>query len=121
MTTSAGDLQGKVALVTGAARGQGRAHATTLARHGADVIAVDIAAQIDTVLYPLGTEEELAETAKAVEALDRRVLTVQADVRSQTQLDTWARNINDQCSCIRWIWLTKCGRYDLLTLAPWSE
>ena len=87
MTTSAGDLQGKVALVTGAARGQGRAHATTLARHGADVIAVDIAAQIDTVLYPLGTEEELAETAKAVEELDRRVLTVQADVRSQTQLD----------------------------------
>ena len=91
MTTSAGDLQGKVALVTGAARGQGRAHATTLARHGADVIAVDIAAQIDTVLYPLGTEEELAETAKAVEALDRRVLTVQADVRSQTQLDDAVR------------------------------
>jgi len=91
MTTSAGDLQGKVALVTGAARGQGRAHATTLARHGADVIAVDIAAQIDTVLYPLGTEEELAETAKAVEELDRRVLTVQADVRSQTQLDDAVR------------------------------
>jgi SDR family mycofactocin-dependent oxidoreductase len=87
MTKSAGDLLGKVAMVTGAARGQGRAHATTLARHGADVIAVDIAAQIDTVPYPLGTEEELAETAKAVEALDRRVLTVQADVRSQTQLD----------------------------------
>jgi SDR family mycofactocin-dependent oxidoreductase len=91
MTKSAGDLQGKVALVTGAARGQGRAHATTLARHGADVIAVDIAAQIDTVPYPLGTEEELAETAKAVEALDRRVLTVQADVRSQTQLDDTVR------------------------------
>ena len=87
MTKSAGDLLGKVAMVTGAARGQGRAHATTLARHGADVIAVDIAAQIDTVPYPLGTEEELAETAKAVEELDRRVLTVQADVRSQTQLD----------------------------------
>ena len=49
MTSSAGDLRGKVALVTGAARGQGRAHATTLARHGADVIAVDIATQIDTV------------------------------------------------------------------------
>src|SRR4029077_20567056 len=91
MTTSAGGLRGQVALVTGSARGAAGAHATTLAPHVADVIAVDIAAQIDTVLDPLGTEEGLAETAKAVEALDRRVLTVQADVPGQTQLDDAVR------------------------------
>src|SRR5882757_3599932 len=103
MTSSAGDLRGKVALVTGAARGQGRAHATTLARHGADVIAVDIATQIDTVPYSLGTDEDLAETAKAVEELDRRVLTVRADVRSQAQLDDTVRH-----------GLAEFGRIDIL-------
>jgi SDR family mycofactocin-dependent oxidoreductase len=103
MTSSAGDLRGKVALVTGAARGQGRAHATTLARHGADVIAVDIATQIDTVPYSLGTDGELAETAKAVEELDRRVLTVRADVRSQAQLDDTVRR-----------GLAEFGRIDIL-------
>src|SRR5260370_40768845 len=72
MTNPVTDLRGKVALVTGAARGQARTHATTLARHGADVIAVDVASQIDTVPYPLATQDDLAETAKAVEELDRR-------------------------------------------------
>lgn len=56
-------LEGKAALVTGAARGQGRAHALTLARNGADIIAVDIAGQIDTVPYPMGTPDDLAEPA----------------------------------------------------------
>jgi NAD(P)-dependent dehydrogenase (short-subunit alcohol dehydrogenase family) len=58
-------LEGKVALVTGAARGQGRAHALTLARNGADIIAVDIAGQIATVPYQMGTPDDLSETAKA--------------------------------------------------------
>jgi len=80
-------LEGKVALVTGAARGQGRAHALTLARNGADIIAVDIADQINTVPYPMGTPDDLAGTSKGVEDLDRRVITVQADVRSQEQID----------------------------------
>lgn len=81
------NLEGKVALVTGAGRGQGRSHALTLARNGADIIAVDIADQIDTVPYGLSTPDDLAQTASEIEALDRRVLSVQADVRSQEQLD----------------------------------
>jgi len=77
----AGKLEGKVALVTGAARGQGRSHALRLAEEGADIIAVDIAAQIESVPYPMATPEDLAQTAKEVEALDRRIVTYQADVR----------------------------------------
>ncbi len=79
----AGRMEGKVAFITGAARGQGRSHAIRLAQEGADIIAVDICKNIDTVTpyYPLATEEELAETAKAVEALDRRIVTKVADVR----------------------------------------
>jgi SDR family mycofactocin-dependent oxidoreductase len=79
----AGRMEGKVAFITGAARGQGRSHAVRLAQEGADIIAVDICADIDTVTpyYPLATEEELAETVKAVEALDRRIVARKADVR----------------------------------------
>lgn len=76
-------VAGKVALVTGAARGQGRSHALTLAREGADIIAVDACHSFDTVSYPMATPEDLAQTAKEIEALDRRVLTIQADVRNQ--------------------------------------
>ena len=61
-----GVLEGKVAFITGAARGQGRSHAVRLAQEGADIIAVDIAAQIDSVPYPMATPEDLAETVPAV-------------------------------------------------------
>ncbi|HBS07591.1 MAG: SDR family mycofactocin-dependent oxidoreductase [Actinobacteria bacterium] len=81
-----GVLEGKVAFITGAARGQGRSHAVRLAQEGADIIAVDIAAQIDSVPYPLATPEELAETVSQVEALDRRIHAVQADVRDRAAL-----------------------------------
>jgi SDR family mycofactocin-dependent oxidoreductase len=77
----AGRVEGKVAFVTGAARGQGRSHAITLAREGADIIAVDIAKQVDSVPYPMATAGDLAETARQVEALDRRIVAAQADVR----------------------------------------
>lgn len=80
-------LEGKVALVTGAGRGQGRAHAVTMARNGADVIAVDIAHDMETVEYPLATAGDLALTAKLVEEQGQRVISMQADVRSQEQLD----------------------------------
>jgi NAD(P)-dependent dehydrogenase (short-subunit alcohol dehydrogenase family) len=80
-------LSGKVALVTGAARAQGRAHAVTLARHGADIVMLDIGHDVDGVRYPLGTKAELEETARAVEALDRQVVWQLADVRSQDELD----------------------------------
>lgn len=82
-----GLLDGKVALITGAARGQGRAHAITCAREGAEVIALDVDTQLGSVPYPMGTADELAETAKLVEAQDRRVLTIQADVRDQAAVD----------------------------------
>ncbi|MGH8998897.1 MAG: mycofactocin-coupled SDR family oxidoreductase [Acidimicrobiia bacterium] len=81
-----GRLDGKVALVTGAARGQGRAHALRLAEEGADIIAVDLCDQIATVGYPMATPDDLAETAKLVENLDRRILTRQADVRDSAAL-----------------------------------
>ena len=79
-------LQGKVAFVTGAARGQGRSHALRLAEDGADVVAVDLCADTATVPYPLGTADELAETAALVEKAGRRCVTATADVRSLEQL-----------------------------------
>ena len=82
----AGRVEGKVAFITGAARGQGRSHALTLAREGADIIAVDIAKQIDSVPYPLATPDDLAETVKQVEALDRRIVAAEADVRDYDAL-----------------------------------
>lgn len=81
-----GRVEGKVAFITGAARGQGRSHAVRLAEEGADIIAVDICAQLDTVPYPLATSEDLAQTVKEVEALDRRIVAVPADVRDAAAL-----------------------------------
>lgn len=81
-----GRMDGKVALITGAARGQGRAHALRLAEEGADIIGLDICGQIDTVRYPMATGDDLAETAKMVENLDRRIVTRVADVRKDAEL-----------------------------------
>ena len=82
----AGKLEGKVAFITGAARGQGRSHAIRLAQEGASIIAVDLCAQIGTVPYPMATPDDLAETVKEVEALDRRIVARQADVRDEAGL-----------------------------------
>jgi len=82
-----GLLTGKVALVTGAARGQGRSHAVRLAEEGADIVAVDIGEDIDGMPYPLARPEDLEHTAKLVKDTGRRVLARQVDVRSQEQLD----------------------------------
>ncbi|MBA4022694.1 MAG: SDR family mycofactocin-dependent oxidoreductase [Gordonia sp.] len=78
-------LKGQVALVTGAARGMGRSHAIELAKAGADIIAVDICADLGMV-YPAATERDLAETVSAIEALDRRVYSARADVRDESEL-----------------------------------
>jgi SDR family mycofactocin-dependent oxidoreductase len=78
----AGRVAGKVALVTGAARGQGRSHAVRLAQEGADIIALDICAAVEAVrIYPPATEENLRETREFVEALDRRIVATKVDVR----------------------------------------
>lgn len=79
-------LEGKVALITGAARGQGRAHAVGLAEEGADIIAVDICRDVETVPYPGATEDDLALTVKLVEALGRRISATVADVRDLSAL-----------------------------------
>jgi SDR family mycofactocin-dependent oxidoreductase len=82
-----GLLDGKVVFITGGARGMGRAISLAFAREGADVLTCDIAAQIESDTYPLGTREDLEETKRRVEQLDRRCITRIADVRSQHALD----------------------------------
>ncbi len=81
-----GALDGTVAFITGAARGQGRAEAVKLASEGADIIAVDICAQIASVPYPLATADDLALTVKLVEDTGARIAARQADVRDQAAL-----------------------------------
>ena len=76
-----GRMQGKVALITGAARGQGRSHALRLAEEGADIIAVDLAGQIDVVPYELAGPDDLAETTRMVEERGGRIIGVEADIR----------------------------------------
>lgn len=76
-----GRVAGKVALITGAARGQGREHAIRLAEEGADIVAVDVCADIDGVAYPGATDSDLADTADLVEKSGRRIVTAKADVR----------------------------------------
>ena len=82
-----GRLDGKVAFITGAARGQGRSHAVRLAEEGADIIAIDLCAEVDSAPYEQATWEELEETAAAVEGLDRRIHFQRADVRSPAELN----------------------------------
>ena len=98
-----GKLDGKVAVITGGARGQGRSHAVTLAREGADIVICDIAAQIDTVPYPMSTPEDLEETKRLVEDLDRRCVAVQADVRDGAQMQAVAERA-----------MSEFGRIDIL-------
>lgn len=77
----AGRVEGKVAFITGAARGQGRSHALRLAQEGADIIAVDICEAVPYEVSPPAGEDDLAETVRQVEALDRRIVAKKADVR----------------------------------------
>ena len=99
-----GRLTGKVAFITGAARGQGRAHAVCMAREGADIIAVDIAGKLPScVPYDSATPEDLAETARLVEAINRRIVTSAIDIRD---FDGLREAVNDG--------VTKLGRLDII-------
>jgi SDR family mycofactocin-dependent oxidoreductase len=112
-----GRVEGKVAFITGAARGQGRSHAIRLAEEGADIIALDICQDVASATYAMGTADELAETAKHVEAAGRRVVTFAADVRDQEALHRAAAE-----------GASELGKIDLVvanagvcTLQPWDE
>ena len=83
-----GRVEGKVAFITGAARGQGRSHAVRLAQEGADIIAVDIDEQVETSMCPTAEAADLAETVKLVEDLDRRIIARKADVRDLAALES---------------------------------
>ncbi len=113
----AGRVEGKVAFITGAARGQGRSHAIRLAQEGADIIAVDIAGPIPNLQYPAATEADLAETVKQVEALDRRIIATKVDVRDRAALK---KAIDDG--------VTELGKLDIVVanagiciIAGWDE
>ncbi|MEV6784842.1 mycofactocin-coupled SDR family oxidoreductase [Streptomyces sp. NPDC051098] len=85
-----GKFDGKVALITGGARGQGRAHAVALAREGADIVTCDIAGELESVPYPLGSEAELAHTVGLVESTGRRCVALMGDVRSLQEMENVA-------------------------------
>ena len=82
----AGRVEGKVAFITGVARGQGRSHALRLAEEGADIIGVDVPDDIDNLTYPMSTQDDLNETISLVEKLDRRIVARKADVRDRAAL-----------------------------------
>jgi len=98
-----GKLDGRVALITGGARGQGRSHALTFAREGASIVVCDIAEQIDTVPYTMANDAQLAETAKLVEEYDQRCLALKADVRDTAAV----QSVVDEA-------LSEFGRIDIL-------
>ncbi len=91
-----GRVEGKVAFITGAARGQGRSHAVKLASEGADIIAVDLCHNVDSITYAMATPEDLEETARLVEKEGRRIVTVQADVRIAEQMRAAAKQGIDE-------------------------
>ncbi|MGA7417457.1 MAG: mycofactocin-coupled SDR family oxidoreductase [Acidimicrobiales bacterium] len=112
-----GRVDGKVAFITGAARGQGRSHAIRLAEEGADIIAVDICEDVASAAYPMGTADELAETAKHVEAAGARVITFTADVRDQEALNRAATDGASELGKIDVV-VANAG---ICTLQPWDE
>ena len=112
-----GRVAGKVAFITGAARGMGRSHAVRLAEEGADIVAIDILRDYDTVAYNLATPEDLQETVRLVEALDQRIVAAQADVRDRAALEEVLTRA-----------VAELGRLDIVvanagivTFQPWNE
>lgn len=99
-----GRVEGKVAFITGAARGQGRSHAIRLAQEGADIIGIDLMEEIPGAPYAAATEEELAETVRQVEALDRRMVASKADVRD---FDSLKKAVDDG--------VAQLGRLDIVS------
>jgi SDR family mycofactocin-dependent oxidoreductase len=115
-----GRFDGKVALITGGARGQGRSHAVRFAQEGADVAFCDIASQLDTVPYPMAKPDDLAETVRLVEDLDRRCVAVQADVRDRGQVDAFAEQARTELGRIDFL-LANAGIFTFSTVAEMDD
>jgi SDR family mycofactocin-dependent oxidoreductase len=113
----AGRVEGKVAFITGAARGQGRAHALRLAEEGADIIAVDICAPFKDTQYPAATEADLAETVRLVEALDRRIVARVVDTRD---LGALTAAVNDGVAELGKLDIV-VGNAGICIIAAWDE
>lgn len=115
-----GRFDGKVVLVTGGARGQGRSHAVTFAREGADVAFCDIASQLGTVPYAMSTPDDLAETVRQVEDLDRRCVAVTADVRDRGQVDDFVRRARTELGRVDFL-LANAGIFTFAQVAEMDE
>ncbi len=120
-----GRVAAKVALITGAARGQGRSHAVRLAAEGADIIAVDICADIPSIGYPMGTADELAETERLVRASGRQVVTAVADVRDPDGLtaaiDTGVSELGHLDIAVANAGICTIQPWDEVTPAAWQD
>lgn len=112
-----GRVSGKVAFITGGARGQGRSHALRLAEEGADIIVCDLIQQIDSIPYPMSTAEDLAETVRLVEGLDRRIIARQVDVRDQAGLDSLIADAIAEFGHIDIV----CANAGIMSMAPTWE
>jgi SDR family mycofactocin-dependent oxidoreductase len=115
-----GRFDGKVVLITGGARGQGRSHAVRFAQDGADVAFCDIASQLDTVPYPMSKPDDLQETVRLVEDLDRRCVAVQADVRERGQIDAFAEQARTELGRIDFL-LANAGIFSFSTVEEMDD
>jgi SDR family mycofactocin-dependent oxidoreductase len=115
-----GRFDGKVVLVTGGARGQGRSHALAFAREGADVAFCDIGSQLGTVPYRMARPEDLDETVKLVEELDRRCVAVRADVRDRGQVQAFVDQARTELGRVDFL-LANAGIFTFSTVAEMDE
>lgn len=120
-----GRVEGKVAFITGLARGQGRSHAVRLAQEGADIIGIDVCADIETVPYQGATADDLAETVRQVEALGRRICVAHADVRDfdsvKTALDHGVEKLGRLDIVVANAGIVSSGMADALSEHQWTE